>query len=600
MTKAGSIVMGMLLLFGSQVSAQSAPDSKVPELLALSYHDVVTTSGPPLDESSITVDMLVQQFSWLLGHGYQPISLSQWRAAKLAGDLPEKPILLTFDDGYASFLEHVLPLLELFNFPAVLAPVTSWIDSPTDQPVLYGDELIARDHFLTWRDLMEIKQSGLVEIVSHSHNMHNTKLANRFGSKLPTVTARAYDMETSTYETEAMYRSRIKQDLQQGNTLLQQNLGVRADTVVWPYGAYNSHANDIAAELGLTTFFTLDGTVNTLGKPGIHRYLVSSTTGLPELARAALDLDDPKSLRATYIDMDELYDPDPARMARNFDLLLDRIKTMQIGTVFLKAFSDQDSNGLAEAVYFPNRHLTMRADLLNRVSWQLRTRAEVTVYVWLPISALAPLESQAAIREIYEDLGRSSIFGGVLFSGDAPLTNHTMLDPDSVQNTASAEGIPHWLQENEFTLQLAEILRVWQPALRTARMITATDDSPARDALFIEHYLWSSQHYSYLVVIPPRGLPALADQGLWLKSLLQTAQQQYPKALGKTIFQLNPGAKNSQNSTEEELLLDQFDLLLSAGANHIAYFPDQFLIDSPRVEAVRSSLSTNTFPAFKK
>jgi poly-beta-1,6-N-acetyl-D-glucosamine N-deacetylase len=600
MTKAGSFMVGMLLLFCSQVSAQITSDNEGPELLALCYHDVVTTSGPPLDESSVTVDMLVQQFSWLAGHGYQPISLSQWRAAKDASDLPDKPVLLTFDDGYASFLKHVLPLLELFKFPAVLAPVTSWIDAPMDQPVLYGGEPMSRDHFLTWRELKEIKQSGLVEIVSHSHDMHNTMIANQFGSQLPTVTARAYDMDASTYETDAMYRSRIRQDLERGNTLLLQNIGIRADTMVWPYGAYNSLSNDIAAELGLTTYFTLDGTPNTLGKPGIHRYLVSSTTELQDLARAAQDLDDPISLRATYIDMDELYDPDSARMAHNLDLLLDRIKTMQIGTVFLKAFSDQDSSGLAEAMYFPNRHLPMRADLLNRVAWQLRTRAEVTVYMWMPVSALGVLESQAKIREIYEDLGRSSIFRGILFGNEVPLRDHTMLDPSSAQNIASATGVPHWLVDNEFTLELAEILRAWQPALLTARMITATNNSPERDALFIDNYLWSAQHYNYLVVVPPKDLPALTDQGIWLKSLLQTAQQQYPNALVKTIFQLNPGGENSQDSAEEKLLVDQFDLLLSAGANHIAYYPDRFLIDKPRVDTVHSWLSTNTFPAVKK
>jgi poly-beta-1,6-N-acetyl-D-glucosamine N-deacetylase len=599
MTKAAYFVLGMLFLFCNQVSAELTSDSTGPELLALSYHDVVTTSGPPLDDSSVTVSTLVEQFSWLAGHGYQPITLSQWRAAKFTSDLPEKPVLLTFDTGYASFLKHVLPLLELFNFPAVLAPVTSLIDAPADQPVLYGGELTARNHFLTWRDLKEIKQSGLVEIVSQGHDIDDTIIADPFGTRLPTVSAHAYDMDASAYETEAMYRSRIKRDLERSNTLLLQNLGLRPDTVVWPYGAYNSQANAIAAELGLTTFLTLDGTVNTLGKPGIHRYLVGSTTGLYELASAAQGLDDPESLRATYIDMDELYDADPARTTLNLELLLDRIKTMQIGTVFLTAFSDQNSDGLADAVYFPSRHLPMRADLLNRVSWQLRTTADVTVFMWMPVAALEPVQSPSNVRQIYDDLGRSSIFGGILFGGGVPLTDHATLNPDSVDKM-SAKGIPHWLEENEFTLELAEIVRAWQPSLRTAQMITATNEIPERDAQFIENYVWSAQHYSYVVVVPPRDLPALADQGLWLKSLLQTAQREYSGALEKTVFQLNPDVENPQTATEEALLVDQIDLLLSAGANHIAYFPDKFLIDTPRVETVHSWLSTNTFPAFKK
>ena len=119
---------------------------------------------------------------------------------------------------------------------------------------------------------------------------------------------------------------------------------------------------------------------------------------------------------------------------------------MQLGTVFLKAFSDQDSDSLAEAGYFPNRYLPMRADLLNRVSWQLRTRAEVTVYVWMPVSAFGPSGSQAVVREVYQDLGRSSIFGGILFGGDVPITPLAELEPNLSQTTASAEDGSHWLE----------------------------------------------------------------------------------------------------------------------------------------------------------
>ena len=63
------------------------------------------------------------------------------------------------------------------------------------------------------------------------------------------------------------------------------------------------------------------------------------------------------------------------------------MRAMRINTVYLQAFSDADGNGQAEALYFPNRHLPMRADLFSYVAWQLRTRARVFVYAWMPVLA---------------------------------------------------------------------------------------------------------------------------------------------------------------------------------------------------------------------
>ena len=165
------------LPFSPLAATKTAPPS---ELLALCYHDVVhTEEEAKLDQSAVTVDMLVQHLSWLAGSGYTPITLQQWYSD---APLPDKPVLLTFDDGYASFRSIVLPLLELYGFPAVLAVVTSWVDTPAGQNVDYGGELRSRDGFLDWQDLDEVAASRLVEIVSHSHDLHRGTTANTFGN----------------------------------------------------------------------------------------------------------------------------------------------------------------------------------------------------------------------------------------------------------------------------------------------------------------------------------------------------------------------------------------------------------------------------------
>ena len=86
-----------------------------------------------------------------------------------------------------------------------------------------------------------------------------------------------------------------------------------------------------------------------------------------------------------HVDLDYLYDADPAQQERNLGHLLDRLQKLGVNTVYLQAFSDPDGNGSADAVYFPCRRLPMRADLFNRVAWQIRTRTQVRrLYAWMP------------------------------------------------------------------------------------------------------------------------------------------------------------------------------------------------------------------------
>ncbi|MCR3977907.1 poly-beta-1,6-N-acetyl-D-glucosamine N-deacetylase PgaB, partial [Aeromonas veronii] len=108
-------------------------------------------------------------------------------------------------------------------------------------------------------------------------------------------------------------------------------------------------------------------------------------------------------------------------------------------------------DGVAEALYFPNRHMPVKADLFNRVSWQLKTRAGVKVFAWMPVMAYdmgpyhayvtdsrtgAPVKGQylrlspwdpasrQLLLDIYEDLGFYTKFDGLLFHDDAFLSDY--------------------------------------------------------------------------------------------------------------------------------------------------------------------------------
>ena len=102
-------------------------------------------------------------------------------------------MLLSFDDGYASFYTRVYPLLKAFGYPAVLALVGSWLDAPEDATVMYGDQPVPRRNFMSWEQLREVAASGLVEIASHSYALHQGIIANPQGNLEPALTSRLYD-----------------------------------------------------------------------------------------------------------------------------------------------------------------------------------------------------------------------------------------------------------------------------------------------------------------------------------------------------------------------------------------------------------------------
>ncbi len=82
-------------------------------------------------------------------------------------ELPMNPVILSFDDGYLSTYLNVYPLLKEYNMKIVL----SIIGKSVDEFSKVCDENINYSH-ITWDEVKEMQQSGLVEIQNHSYNLH--------------------------------------------------------------------------------------------------------------------------------------------------------------------------------------------------------------------------------------------------------------------------------------------------------------------------------------------------------------------------------------------------------------------------------------------
>ena len=122
-----------------------------PSLYVLMYHDVVP-EGTPCNPWTVTDTRLREDLQWLADNGWTTVLPGQLAA----GDpIPEKAVMLTFDDGYRGNYELAYPLLQDFQAKAVISIVVSYVDGQNPD-------------FLTWDMCREMSQSGLVEIGSHT------------------------------------------------------------------------------------------------------------------------------------------------------------------------------------------------------------------------------------------------------------------------------------------------------------------------------------------------------------------------------------------------------------------------------------------------
>jgi biofilm PGA synthesis lipoprotein PgaB len=638
----------LLLAAAFSLPLRAEPGSRSPAFQVFCYHDVRDDVVDEIDPDPLAMSTarLVQHFAWLREHGYRPVSVDDILAARDGRrKLPDNAVLLSFDDGYESFYSRVYPLLQAFRYPAVLALVGSWLEVPAGGEVSYGDEKYPRSHFLSADQIREMHASGLVEIASHSHDLHRGVPANPQGNQQPAAATRIYDAATGRYEDEATYAARLRADLDRNSRYLASITGERPRVMVWPYGAYSRIGARVAESLGMSVAFTLrDGIASSEALQAVPRHLIDGNAPLTDLVWTLQNRIDAPVQRVMHVDLDYLYDEDAAQQAMNLDTLLERVKSMQISTVYLQAFADPDGDGTADALYFANRHLPVRADLFNRVAWQLQTRAGIDVYAWMPVLAfdlkgrpspealrvqsepgddsaanayrrLSPFnpEARQIIREIYADLAAHANFNGLLFHDDALLSDREDVNPSAREVYRRQWGIPattaairaddasarRWTELKtryliEFTQELAGVVREMRPDIRTARNLYAgVVMDPAQEAWFAQSLPAFAAAYDYVALMAMPHMEGVADPRDWLQRLVGRVD---PASRTKTVFELQARDWRTGEPVTSDELAGQMRLLGDAGARHFGYYPDDFVSGAPDLGKVFPVMSLSSYP----
>ncbi len=154
------------------------------------------------------------------------------RYQKEGEPLPEKPIMLTFDDGYLSYLEYALPLLEKYDMTAVVSIVGTYTDEYTksnDRCLSYA--------YLNWEDVKTLSNSTHTEIQNHTYDLH--KIAN---GRKGCAKMKGEDL--------AHYQKIFTEDVEKMRNLIFENTGKQANCFTYPFGFFCGDAEDEIKKMG--------------------------------------------------------------------------------------------------------------------------------------------------------------------------------------------------------------------------------------------------------------------------------------------------------------------------------------------------------------
>ena len=240
--------------FSEVLQATALPDETVSrDVPVLMWHNLAEESS---GDMTISVDTFRAQIEALHEAGFKTVSLQQlYDYVHFGTELPEKPIVLTFDDGYFSNYEYAFPILQEYDMQATIFAIGVSVGKDT-----YKDT----DHAMTPHfgadEAREMVDSGLISVQSHTFDMHQWP---------PFEDGNAQVRETLLPldgEADADYEAAVEADFAESRELLESITGQPVNALAFPEGAYVTLTQDALRSAGAELTFTTVRAVNTVVK----------------------------------------------------------------------------------------------------------------------------------------------------------------------------------------------------------------------------------------------------------------------------------------------------------------------------------------------
>lgn len=163
------------------------------KLVIIYYHDIVE-AGKGYSYQRVEVEQFEQQMKYLKEEGYVSLLFED-----LGQALPEKSVLITFDDGFRTVYEHAAPIMEKYGMKGNVFLPTKFIEEK-------------HPHFMTWDMLRELCDGGAFSVAAHTHNHVDIRTLNG---------------------------GAMREEIERSNLLIQQRLGIITESFCMPYGKYD-------------------------------------------------------------------------------------------------------------------------------------------------------------------------------------------------------------------------------------------------------------------------------------------------------------------------------------------------------------------------
>lgn len=204
-------------------------------LPVIMYHSVLNSRK---NQFIVPVWQLENDLKELTERGYTSVSASEIIAfAEGDGSLPEKPILITFDDGHYNNLHYAMPLLKKYNCKALINAVGSYSENCSN-----GENSNANYSYLTWQQLRDANDSGVFEIGNHSFDMHRDYPRKGVSKK--------------KWEDDEAYKQILTDDAMKMQKALYENSGIMTFCFAYPFGAFNKTTEETLVDLGFKLILT--------------------------------------------------------------------------------------------------------------------------------------------------------------------------------------------------------------------------------------------------------------------------------------------------------------------------------------------------------
>ena len=248
-----TLLVTLLTVGISIVIATSEDYIDVPIIM---YHSILKDPSRS-NKYTVTPAVLEEDLKYIKDKGYTTVTIADLISYVYDNKpLPEKPIVLTFDDGHYNNYGYLFPLLEKYDMKAVISIVGSYTDKFSET-----DEANLNYSYLRWKDIKELMDTGRIEFQNHTYNLHSNT-GKRIGTK------------KIKGETDEHYKNVLEEDILKLQQEFKENTNYIPQCFTYPFGGISNASLDIIKELGFKASLSCEQGINKLTKNPNSLYLL--------------------------------------------------------------------------------------------------------------------------------------------------------------------------------------------------------------------------------------------------------------------------------------------------------------------------------------